>query len=435
MSFFSLNCKLLKKRWPKVGKAVQQISTKNCVIEELTTGSPTIIFEGIQVSSNYDGEGEAIIQAQATDPKAATVNCYGIGNGLLVKQLLMRPELKTLNLYTLNLALLKACLQSFDHRDWISDNRVNLYYLDGEREIYHPFVALPSELALSDNESSQLRDRVVLELDTEFIRAKKGANNELLKQRVNNCLAIAKTDPDYQVLKWPKDSIAFIAAAGPTLADQMAWLKQARDKPNHVLIAVDVAVKSLLANGIVPHIVVSIDPRGARFFSDRDFQQLAGVPLLYFPILEPDFLKAWPGPRIVSYSSTSLYERLKQDCPRSPLYSGGSVIHPAIDVAVKKGCKKIVLMGADFSFPNGKTHVSWTQDGVTKELESSGIHMAVKDTPHWVINGHGKKVPTYLNFRGYLRDLERYIELCPEVKFFNTSLHGAAISGTTQWPN
>lgn len=48
---------------------------------------------------------------------------------------------------------------------------------------------------------------------------------------------------------------------------------------------------------------------------------------------------------------------------------------------------------------------------------------------HWVLNGHGNRVPTSLAMRGFLRDLETFIERHPEVQFVNGSREGALIRG------
>ncbi|MNG27451.1 hypothetical protein D3C81_2076890 [compost metagenome] len=49
---------------------------------------------------------------------------------------------------------------------------------------------------------------------------------------------------------------------------------------------------------------------------------------------------------------------------------------------------------------------------------------------YWVHDGHGQKVKTQLNFRGYLCELERYIARHPQVLFLNSSRAGAMIAGT-----
>ena len=104
------------------------------------------------------------------------------------------------------------------------------------------------------------------------------------------------------------------------------------------------------------------------------------------------------------------------------MYVGGSVIHPAVDLAVKMGADRITLFGADFAFPMNKTHAGWN-DGE--------LGPAVSQAKHWVLDGHGQRVRTQLNFRSYLCELERYIAGHPQVRFFNSSRAGAMIVGTT----
>ncbi|HAB01625.1 MAG TPA: motility accessory factor Maf-2, partial [Pseudomonas sp.] len=77
------------------------------------------------------------------------------------------------------------------------------------------------------------------------------------------------------------------------------------------------------------------------------------------------------------------------------------------------------------AFPGDRTHTGW-DDGV--------LGPTVSAARHWVLDGHGQRVRTQLNFRGYLIDLERYIARHPEVRFFNTSRAGALIAGTDYDP-
>lgn len=63
---------------------------------------------------------------------------------------------------------------------------------------------------------------------------------------------------------------------------------------------------------------------------------------------------------------------MNQGHSKGRLYCAGSVIHPAIDLVVKMGANKILLLGADFSFLDGKNHTYWQE-------KSSGdaVHIAV----------------------------------------------------------
>jgi len=59
---------------------------------------------------------------------------------------------------------------------------------------------------------------------------------------------------------------------------------------------------------------------------------------------------------------------------------------------------------------------------------------SITTATHWVLNGYGERVKTFLNFRSFICGLERYIARHPEVHFFNTSRLGAVIDGTTYLP-
>ena len=80
-----------------------------------------------------------------------------------------------------------------------------------------------------------------------------------------------------------------------------------------------------------------------------------------------------------------------------------------------------MLLGADFGFPNNQTHA-------TGQTIFNSEHYA--ESSYWVLNGKGERISTMLNYRGYLRDLERYIQSQPQVNFINGSVEGAKIAGT-----
>jgi hypothetical protein len=218
----------------------------------------------------------------------------------------------------------------------------------------------------------------------------------------------------------------FVIATGPSLELHFERLQAIRAQAERPLfICVDTAYRPLLDHGIRPDIVVSIDQRiSARHLPAAN---TAAITLVYMPMVDPRMLKDWQGPRHAAYSASPIYQTIRQQLPRGELYVGGSVIHPAVDLAVKMGAAQITLFGADFAFPGDKTHAGWGDGDLGPQL------IAAK---HWVLDGHGQRIKTQLNFRSYLCELERYIAGHPQVRFYNTSRAGAMIAGTTfaaQW--
>jgi hypothetical protein len=166
--------------------------------------------------------------------------------------------------------------------------------------------------------------------------------------------------------------------------------------------------------------VVTIDVKISAYHLPA--QDSAGTRLVYLPMTDTSVLEDWQGKRYVGYSASPIYNQIRQQILRAELFVGGSVIHPAIDLAVKMGGSRITLFGADFAFPMNKTHAGWSDGQLGPQL---GV------AKNWVLDGNGQRIKTQLNFRSYLCEVERYICGHPQVRFFNSSRAGAMIAGTT----
>ncbi|BAQ73350.1 motility accesory factor Maf-2 [Pseudomonas sp. Os17] len=414
------NAQVLRERWPALLERL--LAEDSAVLQaDLVEGlGSTLSVAGIQLTSRHDRTREARTQA-ASLPEAPVLHLYGCGLGDLQLALLERPGLTRLYVHILNGALFKLVLQLLDQQFWLADPRVELLYAGDLSEIQLPFFALPSELVLADDYSAKIRDRLVSETHVTF-------NNRLFTEEAGVAERLAAVEPwvraDADVAElFGRDSgrEVFVIATGPSLEQHFAALRALRERPQRpLLICVDTAYQPLQRHGIQPDVVVSIDQR----ISSRHLpaQDSASTTLVYMPLADPRVLEGWQGPRYVAYSASPVFASLRQRWPKAQLHAGGSVIHPAVDLAVKMGGRRITLFGADFAFPMDRTHAGW-QDG--------DLGPQLKAAKHWVLDGNGQRVKTQLNFRSYLCELERYIQSQPEVRFFNTSRSGAMIAGTT----
>ncbi len=102
-----------------------------------------------------------------------------------------------------------------------------------------------------------------------------------------------------------------------------------------------------------------------------------------------------------------------------------------MDLATKMMPSEIVLLGADFAFVGNKAHIflDHYDQYLTKHSE---IDIGFNNQ-HWVLDSLGNKIPSIASFKGYLRELELFIELHPQNLFFNASNHGAKIKGAKPW--
>lgn len=416
-NFLKHNLDIIKKRWPSTYSAliIEGEGKLDVEVEE-----NTLVINQIQLTSNINRVAEAKVQLSRIPENASKVFIYGPALGDTITEALKLKSLELLHVIILNKSVFLLSLQVLNQQDWLEDTRVHLHYQGRIKEVYQPFLVNPAELVLAEQECAQLRDRLSLELNHDFIQQEHD-NNLFYQQQLMKNLDFASQDDDISAIPAPKKNDIYIAAAGPTLEDHLPWLSQ--HKP--YIIAVDAALKPLLAFNIIPDIIVSIDPRSFMLFKKEYLNQLANTSLVYFPNVERAVLENWPGKRFCSYSLTKMYNEISHKINKTPLFCAGCVIHPAIDLAIKLQAKNIFLLGADFSFTHNKSHA-------TASKTDKGIH-TLNEAHHWLLNSLGEKVPTMANYKGYMRDLERFIATKPEVNFINGSELGATIEGTTLW--
>lgn len=418
---YQRNSAVLAERWPAVMQRLSGEDPSSVPAQLLEGHGSTLSVAGIQLTSRHDRLAEARIQADSLPAKSPVIHLYGTGLGDLQRVLLASDGLEQLHVHILNGALFALVMQLLEQNDWLSDPRVVLGYADARTEIQLPFFALPAELVLADDANARIRDRLVSEVHVDFNNQEFSPDNPENLRRLEQGRALLESDTDVAALFGTQAGRdVFVIATGPSLQQHLPRLSSTFERADRPLfICVDTAYVPLRKQGIKPDLVVSIDHRITSRHLPADETQ--GVALVYLPRQDAAMLQAWQGPRYVGYSTSPVYSRIRQQVPRANLHVGGSVIHPAIDLAVKMGAARITLFGADFAFPGGKTHTGW-QDG------DLGPEMSI--ARHWVLDGRGNKVKTQLNFRSYLIELERYIVQHPEVRFFNTSRDGALIAGT-----
>ena len=408
---------IIAARWPAL---LATLDSPGDFDLELCDGrAPTLRVNGVQLSSRHDHRREAEQQAAAI-AEVAEINLYGAGLGDLITVLLERGSLARLNVRLLNRALFALALDLADQTHWLHDPRVTLGFAGEDDEIFLPFFALPPELLLAEDDAIAIRDRLHFEIETPFVNTAFAAGDAAVATRIESNRALFLGDPDVSALFGSATGRrALVIGAGPSLEarlDQLAATASAVDRP--LIIAVDVASRSLSARGIVPDYYVSIDRDVTP--AHLGAAHSAGVGLVYFPLVPNDTLHAWQGPRYRAASASPAYAALVAQSGAACLYAGGSVIHAATDLAVQMGAVNILFLGTDFCFPGGRTHSGWDNDALSGHLQGAR---------RWLINGEGERVATVQNFASYLVALERYIARHPEVRFANSSRVGARIAG------
>ncbi|MEN2396184.1 motility associated factor glycosyltransferase family protein [Pseudomonas halotolerans] len=423
--FFERNFQVIEQRWPALAQRLLLENTGELQADLVEGLGSTLSINGIQLTSRHDRLAEADLQAASLPQGANAVHVYGTGLGDLQNLLLERVEVERLHVHILNGSVFALVLQLLDQSPWLADPRVEVLYAGDLAEIQLPFFALPAELVLADDFNAKIRDRLISEIHLAFNNREFNPRSPEIIERLQATFGLVQRDHDVAELFGTLNGReVFVIATGPSLEqhfERLRVLNEQAERP--LLICVDTAYRPLLNHGVRPDIVVSIDQRiSARHLPPEDTGDIA---LVYLPMADPSVIEAWQGRRYAGYSASPVYHQMRQQLPRGKLNVGGSVIHPAVDLAVRMGAAQVTLFGADFAFPHGKTHAGWGDGDLGPRLDVA---------KHWVLDGHGQRVKTQLNFRSYLCELERFIAGHPQVRFYNSSRDGAMIMGTAFHP-
>lgn len=422
---FERNGELIQRRWPKVWHRLSVENSAELRADLVDGQGSTLSINGIQLTSRHDRTREALLQAGSLPVDSPVVHVYGTGLGDLQLQLLERTGIERLYVHILNGAVFALVLQLLDQRSWLADSRVVLLYAGDLAEIQLPYFALPSELVLADDYNAKIRDRLISETHLTFNNREFNADNPEIAERLQASVERVRADADAaELFATCSGREVFVIATGPSLEQHFDTLRAVREQAQRPLfICVDTAYRPLIEHGIKPDVVVTIDQRISTRHLPCDATR--DITLVYMPMVDPEVLGGWQGKRYVAYSASPVYRDMREQLPKAQLFVGGSVIHPAVDLAVHMGASQITLFGADFAFPNNKTHAGWNDGDLGPQVGAAR---------HWVLDGHGQRVKTQLNFRSYLCELERYIAGHPQVAFYNSSRAGAMIVGTTFHP-
>jgi hypothetical protein len=162
-----------------------------------------------------------------------------------------------------------------------------------------------------------------------------------------------------------------IVAPGPSLARNLDQLRGLRGRA--ILTAFSHSLKPVLAAGLVPDLVITVDPQDVRYhFAGCDLSRSC---LVNAATVHPS-LFALPAQRFLTLSANSaiddwIFDGLGED---ALIPGGGSVATTAFSLALKWGCDPIVFVGLDLSFPGGAYYVGSSSDGTARaEVDDRGV--------------------------------------------------------------
>lgn len=331
---------------------------------------------------------------------------FGMGNGMFALALIRRLQ-KDAKLFICepSLEIFHTAMQEMDLEELLKDKRALFCLDDINPEEFYDLLRAHTHWTNLDTQivchhtgyevlfPESYRDFLVsIKKTGEMARVNKDTQAYFSKKMVPNMiknmvfLQEGRLITDY-LETIPKDVPAIIVSAGPSLDKNIEELKRAKGKS--FLIAVDTAVRHLVAHNIMPDAMVSLDT--GKPLSYMNIEEVRDIPL--FCILESrhEILEFHSGLKIWFQGGSFLGELIdrygKEFLPYQP---GGSVATAAFAICVALEFERIVLVGQDLAYSGEVTHAGGKVSHVLNE--EYGIKMIegidggqVKSRHDWMI--------------------------------------------------
>ena len=211
-----------------------------------------------------------------------------------------------------------------------------------------------------------------------------------------------------------------LVSAGPSLDRNVRFLKGLEQRC--FILAVDTALRPLLAAGVLPHAVIIADP------SELNAKHVIGaMPADTYLIAEQAAhpLAMRSAKRRFQFSvgvfPHSLYKEFGLE--RTTLEVWGSVATAALDLACRMGANPIIFAGQDFSYTWGRDYASHT---IFQGRGLIGKIFDRSETDVW-----GDTVPTTENLVAYRDFFVRRIKASSPTRFVNATEGGILTDGVT----
>ncbi|PKC53046.1 hypothetical protein RhiirA1_404558 [Rhizophagus irregularis] len=230
-----------------------------------------------------------------------------------------------------------------------------------------------------------------------------------------------KKDANIKTLRQVYDCPVVIASGGPSLNKQLDLLKSVRD--NIILIAAGSTINSLIAEGIEPDYVVSIDG-GIPNYKHFQNLKLENAQLIYtmqsHPGVRDAFLNDCFVTGINGFDAVTEYMEKQLGIDLPVFISGGTVAHLAFNMALYISSGPVALIGQDLAYTDNLTHAAHNINA--RPIDDKFI----KEKEAFQTEGYyGELVWTTKPFYSMKLEFEELVKLGnPDVPFFNCTEGG-----------
>ncbi len=379
---YQRNLNALRKHHPQVAEIIEPLHINEDRFKVLKSES------GVPRVLHINNAGEEIYIHSAVDPadcahqavdilgqmeKEGIAVLFGFGLGYFADEILKRfAEGHIMMVYEATPEIFKIALQERDLSRFLASGKVQIFLghdVDNFSILqrYHHLIVNGKFWVVKHHPSIRLSEKTYDRFFKRLTEEKRitesgiataiGLGKSFMNTYMENIPSILKRPGVKNLKDIFKKRPAIIVSAGPSLEKNFHLLKKAKGRA--VIIAVDVVLPTLLPAGILPDIVVAIDPLADNTGMFRDNPLLKDVPFICFGQFTPEIVRLYPGPLFINSGADNAIHSwlgsLWEDRGYVACF-GGSVSHFAFGVAEYIGADVTAMIGSDLSFKNEKKY-------------------------------------------------------------------------------
>lgn len=362
---------------------------------------------------NPDKDVEKFLLSQLVDGKKRYI-LFGLGLGYHAQKLL-ELDAKEIIVFENDLSLLYEVNKRIDLKKLFSHPRLKLVTDWQDLKISNSedrMIILPAWYkTLEDVHMKEVFQSIIINRTSE-------KSNTLLN---DNFTANVKQDfchmmPLENILR---DKKAILVAAGPSLDDEIEFLRRAKGKC--LILAVGAAYQTLIRHEIEPDAIIITDPNPTVYTQIEHI--VLNIPLFFASTAFPKvILHDAPLKVMLFQRGVKLSEEYANNNGINLLETGGSVANMAFSLLMFMGCKSLIFVGQDLAYVDGKNHSEQSPSNILVKNKINSLFTT--------ISNEGKIVDTSGSWNYFRSFFEKEIPKYRNVEFINTSLKGAKIQGT-----
>lgn len=230
-----------------------------------------------------------------------------------------------------------------------------------------------------------------------------------------------------------KGKPGIIAAAGPSLAEEIENLKYIKEHKLAYIFAVGSAVRAFHSYGLEPDAMLTYDPShlNREVFTEMIDQTNHSVPLIYGSSVAFEILNDYHGPK--AYFTTSqdkvLYNYLKDKDgnAKKVVNDSTSIASMTLQVMQKLEMSPIIFVGQNLGFKDNRIY----SEGISTNRRSSEI---IDSDKKEMIEVEGTQGETILSKDSYIsmrKELDNIMLLNKNIEYINTTVGGAKLFNAT----